>query len=144
MPGHCLIGEADTFIGALLARFAEERGLQPVQARVGEDVFPLARQVHPLVIFLDGELPGYIRGWEAARALKADGDLSRIPIVSCSWLNEQDAKDLIDDAVDYLRKPDLHYADFLAALHLAGINRVSPEEQPPAVAPSSSPKGEPA
>jgi CheY-like chemotaxis protein len=144
MPGDCIIGEADVFISALLARFAEERGLRPVHARVGEDVFPLARQVHPLVVFLDCELPGRIRGWEAAQALKADGELSRVPIVSCSWLTEQDAHALIGDAVAYLRKPDLHYDDFLAALRLAEITRVDPRDQDPAAAPPSSRKGEPA
>ncbi len=143
MPGDCIIGEADVFISALLARFAEERGLRPVHACVGEDVFPLARQVHPLVIFLDCELPGRVRGWEAAEALKADGELSCIPIISCSWLNEQDAQALIDGAVAYLRKPDLHYDDFLAALRLADIGRVDPQDQDPAASPSSR-KGEPA
>jgi CheY-like chemotaxis protein len=144
MPGHCLIAEADSFISALLARFAEERDLQPVQARVGEDVFPLARQVHPVVIFLDGELPGCLRGWEAARALRANGELAHIPIVSCSWLAEPDAKALIDDAVAYLRKPDLHYDDFLAALRLAGIISPGQSKQSPAATSQSSAKGEPA
>lgn len=121
MCGHCIIGEADSFISMLLTRFAREVGLQPVQAQVGEDVCPLAQRIHPSVIFLDCELPGSLRGWEAARRLRADTELSRIPIVSCSWLNEYDARALIADAIAYLQKPELHYEDFLAALRLAGI-----------------------
>ena len=109
MPGHCIIGEADSFISMLLTRFAQEYGLQPVQARVGEDVCPFARQVRPAVIFLDGELPGSLRGWEAAQKLRGDADLCRIPIVSCSWLNEPDGRALIKDAIAYLQKPELHY-----------------------------------
>jgi CheY-like chemotaxis protein len=121
MPRQCIIGEADSFVSILLTRFANEYGLEPVQARVGEDVCPLARQLRPAVIFLDCELPGSLRGWEAAHNLRADANLSRIPIVSCSWLSEHDARALIGDAVAYLQKPELHYDDFLAALRLADI-----------------------
>jgi DNA-binding response OmpR family regulator len=121
MFGHCIIGEADSFISMLLTRFAKEVGLQPVQARVGEDVGPLARRMRPSVIVLDCELPGSLRGWEAARHLRADADLCRIPIISCSWLNEHDARALIADAIAYLQKPELHYEDFWAALRLAEI-----------------------
>jgi len=62
MDVYCLIGEADPFISMLLARFARACGLQPVQAGVGEDVCALAQQLRPAVIFLDGELPGVLRG----------------------------------------------------------------------------------
>jgi len=121
MSGHCIIGEADSFICMLLTRFAREVGLQPEQARVGEDVCPLAQQIHPSLILLDPELPGSLRGWEAARGLRIDAELSRVPIVLCSWLNECDARALIADANAYLQKPELHFEDFLAALRLAGI-----------------------
>lgn len=120
MPAHCVIGEADPFISMLLTRFAEACGLQPVQAQLGEDVYALARQLRPTVILLDGELPGDLRGWEAARRLKADANYHNIPVVSCSWLNEVNARALLPDAVAYLQKPDLHYDDFVAALRLAG------------------------
>ncbi len=119
MPGYCVIGEADSFISMLLARFAQASGLEPVLARLGEDVYALARRLQPAVIFLDGELPGNLRGWEAARALRADADCRDIPLVSCSWLNETDARALLPDATAYLQKPELHYDDFVAALHLA-------------------------
>lgn len=119
MAVYCLIGEADSFISMLLARFAQASGLEPVQARLGEDVCALARQLRPAIIFLDGELPGSLRGWEAGRKLKADADCHSIPIVSCSWLNEPDARALLPDAVTYLQKPELHFDDFAAALRLA-------------------------
>ncbi len=119
MPVHCIIGEADSFVSMLLTRFAQACGLEPVQARLGEDVYALARRFRPAVIFLDGELPGNLRGWEAARRLKADADCRHIPVVSCSWRNEHDARALISDAIAYLQKPELHYDDFTAALRLA-------------------------
>jgi len=125
MDVYCLIGEADHFISMLLARFAQACGLQPVQARVGEDVCALARQLRPAVIFLDGELPGVLRGWEAARQLRTDADLRHIPIVSCSWLNEPDARALITDAVAYLQKPELHYDDFAAVVQLAAVPAIT-------------------
>jgi hypothetical protein len=70
----------------------------------------------PEVIFLNCELPGSIRGWEAARQLGADSELRRIPVIVCSWLNEQAARTLVGVAVAYLQKPELHYDDFLEAL----------------------------
>ncbi len=118
MTVYCVIGEADPFMSMLLARFAQAAGLEPVQARLGEDVCAFARQLQPAVIFLDGELPGNLRGWEAARKLKADADCRSIPVVSCSWRNEHDARALIEDAIAYLQKPELHYTDFTAALRL--------------------------
>lgn len=130
MSGHCIIGEADSFICMLLTRFAREVGLQPVQARVGEEVCPLAQQIHPSLILLDPELPGSLRGWEAARELRTGAEFRRVPIVSCSWLNECDARALIADANAYLQKPELHYEDFLAALRLAGIAGGRASRQP--------------
>lgn len=128
MAAYCLIGETDSFIAMLLARFAQARGLQPVQAQAGEEVCALARQLHPVVVVLDGELPGALRGWEAASQMRADPDLAGIPIISCSWLSEPDARALIAQAVAYLQKPELHYDDFTAALRLA--ERVSSDAGP--------------
>ncbi|MCS7061043.1 MAG: response regulator [Anaerolineae bacterium] len=118
MASYCLIGETDSFIAMLLARFAQAHGLQPVQAQAGEEVYALARQLRPVVIVLDGELPGALRGWEAVREIRADPDLARIPVISCSWLNEPDARALMAQAIAYLQKPELHYDEFVAALRL--------------------------
>ena len=123
MLGNCIIGEADPFISMLLVRFSERCGLHPVQAPLGDEVVGLAQQLRPLVIFLDCELPGSIRGWEAAQQLGADSELCRIPIIVCSWLTEQAARALIGDAVDYLQKPELHYDDLLEALRRAECAR---------------------
>lgn len=142
MTAYCVIGEADPFISMLLTRFAEACGLQPVQAQIGEDVYALARQLRPTVILLDGELPGDLRGWDAARRLKADADCFSIPVISCSWLNETNARALLPNATAYLQKPDLHYDDFVAALRLVGqVNRKTQAEGAAADAlqPQSSP-----
>ena len=117
----CLIGETDPFVASLLQRFAETSGLQAVRVQVGQDLPVLAEQPVPDVIILEAELPGKLRGWEAALALKANAATAHIPIVSCSWLPKDEASALIGEAAGYLKKPDLYYEDFVAALSAAGV-----------------------
>lgn len=124
MTRVCVIGESDPFVAQLLQRFAEESGLQAVRGQVGQDLMDLVRQVKPSVIILDPELPGKLRGWEAAQALIADETLCAIPMLACSWLKEADARALIGRLAGYLQKPELHYEDFVAALQAAGITIV--------------------
>ena len=121
MNKTCMIAEADPFIARLLKRFAEESGLDPVVARAGQDVMALARQVKPVVIVLDVELPGTVQGWEVAQALLADRETFSIPVILCSWLEEANGDALTGQVASYLRKPELYYEDFTAALKLAGV-----------------------
>ena len=121
MPRICLIGEHDPFIARLLQRFGQESGLQTVHARVGEEVLALARELKPAVIILEPELPGKVRGWEAVAALRGDGELCDIPVITCAWLCRPDAERLAGVSHGFLQKPDLHYADFLAALMDSGL-----------------------
>jgi DNA-binding response OmpR family regulator len=121
MARVCVIGEADPFVAQLLQRFAEESGLQSLRAQVGQDLLGLVRQAKPSVIILEPELPGTLRGWEAAQALLADEALGVIPLVACSWLKEADARGLIGGLAGHLQKPELHYEDFVAVLQAAGV-----------------------
>jgi DNA-binding response OmpR family regulator len=121
MVKTCLIAEADPFIARLLERFAEESGLQPLHARVGQDALELIRNTHPTVIILEPELPGKIRGWDIVHALKADAENYAIPLIACSWLQENEIQTLIGEVQGSLKKPDLHYENFVAALKSAGI-----------------------
>jgi len=126
MTRICIVGETDPFVASLLQRFAEASGLHVARVQVGQDLPDLARQVQPAVIILDAELPGKMRGWEAARVLKSDPETSGIPILMCSWLPEAEASVLIKEAVGHLQKPELHYDDFVAALRAAGIESAEP------------------
>jgi len=117
----CVIGEADPFVARLLQRFVEESGLEPACAQVGQQVLELAREAKPKAIILGIELPGQVRGWEAVRALKADPETCHIPVITCSWLNKAETHALVGDVEGHLRKPNLHYDDFLAALQEAGV-----------------------
>ncbi len=129
----CIIGETDPFIARLLQRYAEASGLHSQRAQVGEEVLSLAREVRPAVIILEPELPGKIRGWEAAHALQADDATHDIPIISCSWLPVAEANALIGKIIGHLQKPELHYEDFVESLHAAGIIAEQPiTDQTPA------------
>lgn len=122
MTRICLIGEADPFIALLLKRFAEESGLQAVIVRVGQDLLAQARSARPAVIILEAELPGNQLGWEAVRAYRADRGARKVPVITCSWLDEAQAGALVNGAAAHLQKPELSYTDFNAALKRAGID----------------------
>jgi CheY-like chemotaxis protein len=116
----CLIAEADPFLARLLERYAQESGLIPMRARVGQEVINLAVENQLGVIILDVELPGKLRGWQAVLELYKRPDLSKVPVITCCWTNRQEAHALIPAAVAHLQKPDIRYADFVAALKEAG------------------------
>ena len=122
MTRYCLIAETDPFIARLLQRFAEEGGLQPIHARVGQDDLELIHHTHPVVIILEPELPGKIRGWDIVRALRSDAEACTIPLISCSWLQEIEVAALVGEVQGNLQKPDLHYEDFVEILKRAGID----------------------
>lgn len=132
MTRICVVGETDPFVASLLQRFAEASGLQVWRVQVGQDLPGLVRQVRPIVIILDAELPGTLRGWEAARELRSDATTGDIPIITCSWLPETEARTLIAEAAAHLQKPELHYEDFAAALQAAGVTPEYPaiDEEP--------------
>lgn len=122
----CIIGESDPFLARLLQRFAEKDGMQVEVARTGEEVMELIRDGKPTLIILEPELPGKLRGWEAARMLKSSVDLAGIPLMICAWLDKEKALALAGSISAYLQKPDLHYRDFQVALELLGV-RTGPE-----------------
>jgi CheY-like chemotaxis protein len=119
--GYCAIGEADPFLAQLLQRFAEKSGFLARIAQSGEAVIACVTQEQPALILLDPELPGKLRGWEAARQLLFGEDTTAIPIILCTWLNEAEAQALVDYPLNHLQKPDLHYSDFVRTLAAAGV-----------------------
>lgn len=121
MNKTCLIGESDPFIAQLLRRFSEKSGLEPLLARVGEDVLSLARERKPQVVIIEPELPGRLRGWEAIHSLRQDSGMHNTAVITCSWLQAADAAALVGAVNGHLQKPELHYKDFLAVLKAIGI-----------------------
>jgi DNA-binding response OmpR family regulator len=121
MARICLIGESDPFIAQLLRRFSEECGLEPLQARVGQDVLSLAQQQQPALIIIEPDLPGKLRGWQAIHAVRREPQLCATPVITCSWRRADDAAELVHSADGHLQKPELHFDDFLAMLRAIGI-----------------------
>jgi CheY-like chemotaxis protein len=119
MSRICLIAEADLFIANLIVRFAEESGLACITARTGEELLALIPELTPRLLIVDPELPGAVRGWEAAQTLDEMGLWQKSAIISCSWLGRVEAHHLLGHADAHLQKPELHYADFVEALAVA-------------------------
>ena len=122
----CVIGESDPFISQLLQLFAEKSGFQVHPGRTGEEFLELAQREQPALVLLDPELPGRVRGWEAARTLAEDAQGKHAAVIICSWLKKGDALGLAGQTAAYLQKPDLRYEDFTAALASAGVKAPRP------------------
>jgi response regulator RpfG family c-di-GMP phosphodiesterase len=85
----CIIGESDPFLARLLQRFAKKGVMRVQPARTGDEVMELVQRNKPALIILEPELPGKLRGWEAARLLKAGDEIARIPLMICAWLKKR-------------------------------------------------------
>ena len=118
----CVIGEADPFLAQLLQRFVEKSGLRARLAQSGDAVLTFTGQDRPALIVLDPELPGKVRGWQVLQRLDAADDTRHIPVILCTWLNEDESQALVGQALNQLQKPELHYNDFLEALSAVGVS----------------------
>jgi len=108
-----MIVGGDAHFSYLMQRFVRTSAHQVLLANPDDDVLALAKCEKPVAIILEIEQPESA-GWRALRALKADPEIGKIPVIACSWLNEE-ARGLAEGASIYLRMPILH-TDFGAAL----------------------------
>lgn len=97
----------------LMQRYVRASEHQILSANLGQDVLALARSEKPVAIVLEVDRPETI-GWYTLRALKADPETDMIPVIVCSWLDEE-VRGRAEGAELFLRMPIL-YADFGAAL----------------------------
>jgi DNA-binding response OmpR family regulator len=125
MSKSCLIAAHDPWLIQLLRVFAHGSGFDVIQAFEGQEVLPLAREAHPVVILLQMDLAGQLRGWQVPRELKATPDTHNIPILAFSWTGQDLNDDIEDDYVTSLQEP-VTYESFTNALNKLGINY--PEE----------------
>ena len=86
-----------------LSRLLARDGYQVWCAHDGQEGLTLARRHRPGVIVLDVVLP-VLDGWDVLTALKADPDLSAVPVVMLTVVDEPE-KGFTLGAVDYLGKP---------------------------------------
>ena len=87
----------------IIERFLHKDGFSVVKASSGEEGIRLAREIRPTAITLDVMMPD-MNGWSVLRLLKADAELSGIPVIMLSMLDDR-TRGYALGAVDYLTKP---------------------------------------
>jgi signal transduction histidine kinase len=98
-----LVIDEDPAVRQVMERLASREGYQLLTAGTGEEGLNLAREKKPDVITLEVVMPG-IDGWTVLKNLKADPQLSGIPVVMVSISDDRD-RGLAMGAADYLVKP---------------------------------------
>jgi signal transduction histidine kinase len=98
-----LVIDGDPAVRQVMERLASREGYQLVTAGTGEEGLNLAREKKPDLITLEVVMPG-IDGWTVLKNLKADPQLSGIPVVMVSISDDRD-RGLAMGAADYLVKP---------------------------------------
>ena len=106
MTGTVLVAEDSLVVRAVLRQHLESQGYTVIEANDGNAALRACRETKPDVVLLDIEMPG-LDGHDVLRALKADPDLSDVPVVFLT--GRTDTEDLVDGlrlgAHDYLKKP---------------------------------------
>jgi adenylate cyclase len=98
-----LVIDEDPAVRQVMERLAAREGYKLVTAGTGEEGLNLAREKKPDLITLEVVMPG-IDGWTVLKSLKADPQLSGIPVVMVSISDDRD-RGLAMGAADYLVKP---------------------------------------
>ncbi len=98
-----LVIDDDPRVHDLMQRFLRKEGLQVVAALDGEEGLRLAKTVRPTMITLDVLMPG-MDGWAVLSALKSDPELTDIPVIMITIMDEKQMGYTLG-AADYLSKP---------------------------------------
>jgi CheY-like chemotaxis protein len=101
-----LVIDDDAMVRDLLQRFLGKEEFHVVSASEGEEGLRLARELHPDAITLDVMMPG-MDGWAVLSALKADPDVSDIPVIMLTIVDDKNLGYTLG-AADYLTKPVDH------------------------------------
>jgi diguanylate cyclase (GGDEF)-like protein len=104
--GRILVAEDSLVVRTVVCDQLEEEGYEVVQAIDGESALAACATARPDAILLDIEMPG-LDGHQVLARLKADGDLSDIPVVFLTGRTSTDdmVAGLRAGAHDYLKKP---------------------------------------
>ena len=98
-----LVIDDDADQRALMTRFLHREGFHARTATGGREGLALARELRPRAILLDVMMPG-IDGWSVLSALKADPDLTDIPVVMVTFVDQRGLAASLG-AADYVLKP---------------------------------------
>jgi signal transduction histidine kinase/CheY-like chemotaxis protein len=98
-----LVIDDDAAVRELMSRFLGKLGFNVLTVANGEEGLRLAKQVCPVLITLDVVMPD-CDGWSVLRKLKADSELSEIPVIMVTVVDNE-AKGFDLGASNYLIKP---------------------------------------
>src|SRR5438105_10858247 len=98
-----LVVDNDPLVLELVSRSLSRENYKVVTTLRGDEGLRLARELRPAAILLDVVMPG-MDGWTVLTALKADPDLSAIPVVMLTMVDDRN-KGFALGASDYLIKP---------------------------------------
>lgn len=98
-----LVIDDDAVVREVVSRFLNKEGFRVETAPSGDTGLQRARELLPDIITLDVMMPG-MDGWAVLSALKADPDLSTIPVIMMSIVSDKNMGFALG-ASDYLTKP---------------------------------------
>ncbi|MGD2147752.1 MAG: GAF domain-containing protein [Anaerolineae bacterium] len=98
-----LVIDDDPIVRDMVQRFLSREGFRVVTAPGGEAGLDLARELRPDAITLDVLMPG-MDGWAALASLKADPNLSEIPVIMLTIVDDRNMGYALG-AADYITKP---------------------------------------
>jgi len=98
-----LVIDDDPSVHDLMQRFLAKQGFQVETAKGGREGVEKARSRPPAAIVLDVMMPD-MDGWSVLTTLKADTNLSEIPVIMMTFVQEQNLSYTLG-ASDYLTKP---------------------------------------
>ena len=100
---HVLVIDDDATARELLAEHLRAEGFSVAVATGGLEGLKLARELRPIAITLDVMMPD-LDGWSVLAALRQDSELSEIPVIMVTILDEQ-RRGAALGAAGYLTKP---------------------------------------
>ncbi len=98
-----LVIDDDPLTHDLMRRFLDKQGYRTVSALNGKTGLQISRDLHPDAIVLDVLMPE-MDGWTVLTELKNDPDLSRIPVIMATFVDNPDHGFTLG-ASEYLSKP---------------------------------------
>jgi len=98
-----LVADDDQTVLEMIERHLTRDGFSVVTARGGHEALRLARELHPAAITLDVLMPD-LDGWTVLAAIKGDPELSDIPVILLSIVDEKNRGYALG-ATDYMVKP---------------------------------------
>jgi PAS domain S-box-containing protein len=108
-----LLIDDDPTVHDLVRRFLQKEGIHVIGAQTGAEGLELARKLRPSMIVLDVMMPT-MDGWSVLTKLKGDAELSDIPVVMLTMVNNREMGFSLG-VDDYMLKP-IDRSDFVATL----------------------------